>query len=76
MTTPEQKGTKAKKPTGNIEGKKVAQGLEKEPASKAEVAGHASSGGWYLCHCCGAANYVPYGWEYFYCWNDYCLNFI
>jgi hypothetical protein len=28
MTTPEQKSTKAKKPTGNIEGKKVAQGLE------------------------------------------------
>jgi hypothetical protein len=76
MTTPEHKGIKAKKPSGNLDGVRVAQGLEKAPTSKAEVTGHTSPGEWYLCHCDGAANWVPAGWNYFYCYRDGCLNYV
>jgi hypothetical protein len=78
MAQSEPKGTKARKPTGNLEGVKVAQGLEKEPTSKAEVTGHTAPypGAWYICHCDGAANWVPGGWNYFYCYRDYCLNYV
>jgi len=64
---------KAQKPAKSLEGAKVAQG-EKSAPKEGEVSGHMSLGGWYLCWHCGARNYVPYGWNYFYCWNDYALN--
>jgi hypothetical protein len=74
MTSSEHKGTKGRKPEGNLEGVKVAQGLEKEPRSQGEVSGHASGG--YVCWNCGALNWVPPGWHYFYCWNCGGLNWI
>ena len=58
---------------GNLEGIKVAQGLEKEPP-KAEVAGHTSPGAVYFCWNDAASNYVPPGWNYFYCWSCGALN--
>jgi hypothetical protein len=76
MTSSEPKGTKAKKPQGNLEGVKVAQGLEKEAQTKAEVSGHTSPGAWYICWNCGTSNYVPFGWNYFYCRQCYALNLV
>ena len=71
---------KAQKPTGSIENAKVAQGLEK-PTGSSEVSGHGvgrtpgmSAGAFYSCSACGTVNWVPYGSEYFYCWNCYALN--
>jgi hypothetical protein len=69
------KAKKGRKPVGNLENVKVAKGLKKAPASKGEVSGRISPGAWYICACCGASNWVPYGWSYFYCWNDRCLNY-
>jgi len=65
---------KGKKVTQNIESAKVAVGLENAPKSKGEVTGHISPGAWYLCHCDGTSNWVPYGWSYFICWRDGCFN--
>lgn len=76
MATQKPKGKKAKKPSGNLEGIKVAQGLRKEPKTKGEVAGHTSPGAWYNCWNCGALNYVPFGWNYFYCWRCGALNLV
>ena len=71
---PEQKPVKAKKPTGGAEGVTVAQGLEKEPAKKAEVSGHGAYSAYYSCWNCGATNYVPGGYYAFYCWKCYAYN--
>jgi hypothetical protein len=62
---------KAQKPTGPIE-EKVAQGQEKAPA--AEVSGHMSPGAFYTCWNDGAVNYIPFGWNYFYCCRCWALN--
>jgi len=64
---------KANKPTGSIENEKVAQGLENPPATS-EVAGHMSPGAFYNCWHCGVVNWVPFGWNYFYCRFDHVLN--
>jgi len=64
---------KAQKPSGNLEGIKVAQGQEKAP-KEGEVGGHMSTGEWYICWHCGARNWAPYGWNYLYCWNCGALN--
>ena len=74
MAATKAKGKKAKKPQGDIESAKVSKGLKKSPGGKTEVAGHMSPGAFYLCWACGASNWVPYGWSYFYCWNDLVLN--
>jgi hypothetical protein len=65
---------KAKKPEGSLENIKVAKGAEKAPDSKSEVSGHMSPGGWYVCWNCGTVNWVPFGWDYFYCRHDVVLN--
>jgi hypothetical protein len=72
MTEPT--ATKARKPEGNLDAVKVAEGLKKEP--QAEVSGHISPGAYYHCWSCGAVNWVPRGWNHFYCWNDYVLNLV
>jgi hypothetical protein len=64
---------KGKKVDSNVDSAKVAVGLKEAPANK-EVAGHMSYGGIYLCWACGAANYVPAGWNYFTCWRDGVFN--
>ena len=66
----------AKKPSGHLETGKVAQGMEKAPESKSEVAGHMSYGGYYTCWHCGSINFVPAGWTSFYCRIDYVLNVV
>lgn len=70
----EHKSSKAKKPEGNLEHVKVAQGLEMEPKVKPEVAGHISA--MFLCFNCGASNWVPPGHAYFICWKCGALNWI
>jgi len=70
---------KGKKPTGPIENLKVAQGQQKPPA-QSEVSGHLASSGtvspgaYYICWNDQAVNWVPYGWDHFYCWNCHALN--
>ena len=64
---------KAQKPSGPVENAKVAEGQEKAPASS-DVSGHMSPGAYYDCWHCLRVNYVPYGWEYFYCRHCYALN--
>ena len=64
---------KGQKPSGSIEKAKVAQGLEK-PAGSGEASGHMSPGAFYSCWNCGAANWFPFGWDYFYCWSCGALN--
>jgi len=64
---------KAQKPSGSIENAKVAQGLEK-PTSSGEVSGHMSPGAFYSCWACGTVNWIPYGWDYFYCRSCLVLN--
>ena len=65
---------KAKKPEGSLENIKVAQGTETTPGKKPEVSGHMPPGAYYTCWACGTANWVPYGWDYFYCRVDFVLN--
>jgi len=65
---------KAQKPTGPLENVKVAQGQEKAPESKSEVTGHMSPGAYYHCWNDGVINYVPYGWDYFYCRICFAVN--
>ena len=74
MATPEQRPLQGKKPSGDHEGVTVAQGLEKEPAPKAEVIGHGPFPAWYFCWNDGAANWVPGGYYSFYCWSCWAYN--
>lgn len=74
MAVSKVKAKKGKKPVGNLDDVKVSKGLKKAPGTKAEVAGHVSPGANYFCRCCGAINWVPAGYTYFYCWRDGCLN--
>lgn len=64
---------KGQKPSGNLEGVKVAEGLEKAPQSKGEVAGHIGPG-LFICWNDGALNYVPGPYSYFWCFRCYALN--
>lgn len=70
------KAKRGKKPRKSIEGAKVIKGEKKGPSSKSEVAGHTSPGAYYRCWRCGALNYVPWGYDSFYCWNDWVLNLV
>jgi len=65
---------KAQKPTGPIEKAKVAQGLDKPPAGSGDVKGHMSPGAYYICWNDGSVNWVPFGWDYFYCRTCWALN--
>jgi len=65
---------KGKKPEGSLENVKVAQGAEQAPDSQSEVSGHMSTGAFYTCWACGAVNWVPWGWDYFYCRVCHALN--
>jgi hypothetical protein len=64
---------KGQKPSGDIEGAKVAQGKKSAP-KEGEVAAHMSPGAYYLCWNDGASNYVPFGWNFFYCWSCGAFN--
>jgi hypothetical protein len=62
MSNPSKTG---KKPTGPITEKSINVGLENQPVSTEEVAGHTSPGAWYWND--GCAHYVPFGWNWFVC---------
>jgi hypothetical protein len=64
---------KATKPSGNLDRVNVTQGQKEAPAT-GEVTGHMSPGAGYNCWHCGALNWVPYGYVFFYCWNCGALN--
>lgn len=76
MAAEKPKSKKARKPKGNLKGIEVAQGLKKAPAAKGEVAGHTSPGAYYRCWNDLALNFVPFGWNYFYCWRCTALNLV
>lgn len=74
MATAKVKGKKGKRPARNLDGVRVSKGLKKAPGSKGEVTGRTSPGAIYTCWSCGAANWVPFGWNYFYCRVCWVLN--
>jgi len=74
MAAAKVKGKKGKRPARNLDGVRVSKGLKKAPASKAEVSGRTSPGAFYWCWACGASNWVPFGYNYFYCWRCVVLN--
>ena len=68
-------GKPGKKPTGQHKEVKAIAGQEKAP-EQGEVAGHTSPGAYYRCWNDAVVNYVPYGWDAFYCRRCYALNFV
>jgi len=64
---------KGQKPSGDLDGIKVAAGQKSGP-KEGEVSGHMSPGAFYICWNCSTPNYVPFGWNHFYCFSCFALN--
>jgi hypothetical protein len=63
-----------KKPEGNLEGINVFLGMKNAPTTEGEVEGHMSPGAFYACWAGDCADFVPFGWNYYYCSCNLHLN--
>lgn len=74
MAASKPKGKKGKKGSFKQLSKLGNVGMKKAPTEKGEVSGKTSLGAFYICHCDGCVNFIPFGWDFFLCHCDGCFN--